>query len=255
MNLDIWFSWYKKILDEFGFSKNADEKSAEMLNNLLNSHGFLDPHKIKIKNKVIVFGAGPSLKQNINDLKKLNSDDFTLISADGATTALLEENIIPNIIVTDLDGKMDDIIEANNKGAILVVHAHGNNIDKIKKYFPKLQNIMGTTQSIPLEKVYNFGGFTDGDRCIFLAVELGVKSIILAGMDFGDVVTKYSRPDLEKHEDKADKIKRGKLKYAKKLTEWAAENEMVEIVNISRGERLKNVKNIDIMEFKNYFCK
>ncbi|MGF7118561.1 putative Rossmann fold enzyme [Methanobacterium oryzae] len=242
--MDIWFSWYKTILDEFGFSQDDDEKSAIILNKLLKKHNGLNKDKINIKNKVIVFGAGPSLKKNIIELKKIDLNNFTLISADGATTALLEEDIIPDIIVTDLDGKMDDIIKANNEGAILVIHAHGNNIEKVEKYVPTLQRILGTTQSIPLENVYNFGGFTDGDRCIFLASEFGANLIILAGMDFGKIVTKYSRPDLENSEDTADEIKTKKLKFAKELTEWAAENENVNILNISGGEKLENVKNV-----------
>lgn len=244
MNLDIWFSWYKEILNEFGFSQNDDEKSAKLLNNLLKNLNGLNKDEIKIKNKVIVFGAGPSIKRNITELKKLNLSDFSLIAADGATTALLEENIIPDIITTDLDGDMDDIIKANKGGAILVVHAHGNNIEKIEKYIPKLKRIFGTTQSTPLENVHNFGGFTDGDRCIFLAVELGAKFIVLAGMDFGKIVTKYSRPDLADLNDKADEIKVMKLKYAVKLIEWIAKNEDVKIVNMSHGERLHGIEDI-----------
>jgi uncharacterized Rossmann fold enzyme len=257
MDLDTWFSWYDVILKEFGFSRGDDEKSAEILNNLLDEDNSSCIAEINIKDKAIIFGAGPSLKRNIDELKELNQleelnlNKFTLIAADGATTALLEEDIIPDIIVTDLDGKMDDILEANNEGAILAVHAHGNNMDKIKEYISKLKWILGTTQSIPLENVYNFGGFTDGDRCIFLAIELGAKSIVLAGMDFGKIVTKYSRPDLKNFEDKADEIKEKKLKYAKKLTEWAAENENVEIVNISGGESIKGVMDIEINDLKN----
>jgi uncharacterized Rossmann fold enzyme len=257
MDLDTWFSWYDAILKEFGFSRGDDEKSAEILNNLLDEDNSSCIAEINIKDKAIIFGAGPSLKRNIDELKELNQleelnlSKFTLIAADGATTALLEEDIIPDIIVTDLDGKMDDILEANNEGAILAVHAHGNNMDKIKEYISKLKWILGTTQSIPLENVYNFGGFTDGDRCIFLAIELGAKSIVLAGMDFGKIVTKYSRPDLKNFEDKADEIKEKKLKYAKKLTEWAAENENVEIVNISGGESIKGVMDIEINDLKN----
>lgn len=250
MNLDIWFSWYKIILDEFGFSRDEDEKSAIILNNLLKEHNGLNKDKIKIKDKVIVFGAGPSLKKNIIELKELNLNDFTLISADGATTALLEENIIPDIIVTDLDGRLEDIVKANNEGAILVVHAHGNNIEKIEEYIPMLQRILGTTQSVPLENVYNFGGFTDGDRCIFLGAELGADLIILAGMDFGKIVTKYSRPELENSEDMADEIKTKKLKFAKELTKWAAKNENIEIVNISGGESVDGVINITIDDIK-----
>ncbi|MEN4005992.1 MAG: 6-hydroxymethylpterin diphosphokinase MptE-like protein [Methanobacterium sp.] len=246
MDFDIWSSWYDIILKEFGFSRQGDEKSAEILNGILYEHNSLCIGEISIKDKVIVFGAGPSLKKNIIELKELNLNMFTLIAADGATTALQEENIIPDIIVTDLDGKMDDIIEANNEGAILVVHAHGHNIDKIKKYVPKLKRVLGTTQSVPLENVYNFGGFTDGDRCVFLAIELEAKLIVLVGMDFGKIVTIYSRPDLEGSEGKADKIKQKKLKFAKKLIEWALENEKTEIVNMSGGEKIKGVKNINV---------
>jgi|GEM_PF-6661824 len=38
----------------------------------------------------------------------------------------------------------------------------------------------------------------------------------------------------------------GKLKFAKKLTEWAVKNEKVEIVNISDREKIKGVKNINV---------
>lgn len=35
MNFDVWFSWYKEILDAFNFNREMDEKSAEILNKLL----------------------------------------------------------------------------------------------------------------------------------------------------------------------------------------------------------------------------
>jgi len=248
MNLDIWFSCYRKIVDEFGFSRSDDEKCAQILRDLLKEHKGMNKDQIRVKEKVIVFGAGPSLKRNIIELKELNLKYFTLIAADGAATALLEEDVIPDIIITDLDGKMDDIIECNHKGSILVVHAHGNNMDKIQKYVPKLKNILGTTQSVPLENVYNFGGFTDGDRCIFFAVEFGAKFIALAGMDFGKIVTRYSRPDLKDSIDRADEIKAMKLEYAKKLTEWVAENEKVDMVTISGGDKLKGIPKVKVNE-------
>ncbi len=251
MNLAIWFSWYEEILREFGFPRADDEKSAQILNNLLKSSDGLSPSDIPMKNDVIVFGAGPSIKRNIKEIKILNLSQFTIIAADGATTALLEENIIPNIVVTDLDGEMMDIIHANQKGSFIVVHAHGNNIKKVNKFVSCLQRIMGTTQSTPLENVYNFGGFTDGDRALFMAVELGASNIIMAGMDFGKRVTKYSRPDMEKSEGKADDVKKLKLEYAKSLVEWIAANEDVTIYNISQGEKLKGVLDVNVNDLNN----
>lgn len=243
MELTLWMEWYQLILEDFGFKRDDDERSAESLNHVLDDIGALMPQDIPIKSRVIVFGAGPSLKPNLTILKTINLDEFTLIAADGATTALLEEDIIPDIIVTDLDGRMDDIFYANQQGALMVVHAHGNNPEQIEKYTAKLTNVMGTTQSKPLASVYNFGGFTDGDRCVFLAIALGAREIILSGMDFGRMVTHYSRPDQE--DGPADMVKRKKLRWAKKLVKWAALNSEVRFVNISSGEMVEGVEDIN----------
>lgn len=241
MNLAIWLSWYEDLLGDFGFSRQDDEESAKLLDKFLESYGGLKPEDIPMQKEAIVFGAGPSIKSNIKEIKNLNLSEYTLISADGATTALLEEDIVPDIIVTDLDGEMKDIICANHEGAFLVVHAHGDNMEKLKEFLPHLNRVLGTTQSTPLSNVYNFGGFTDGDRALFLAVELGAEYIILAGMDFGKEVTRYSRPDMTESEGQADEIKELKLKHAKKLVEWVAKNEDVTILNISHGERVEGV--------------
>ena len=56
--------------------------------------------------------------------------------------------------------------------------------------------------------------------------------MILAGMDFGDVVTRYSRPNIETELAKADDFKRKKLKYAEKFTRWIIENENVDVINL-----------------------
>ncbi len=244
MEIETWMKWYKEILQSFGFEKEDDEKSASYLNDYLKNqiNNFEENKKaislrdLPTSENMIVFGAGPSLKKHLKQLKKEISEDadkFILISADGATTALMEENIVPHIIVTDLDGKLEDILNANSQGAFLVVHAHGNNQDALKENLIDLKNVLGTTQSYPLKYAYNFGGFTDGDRAVFLAVELGAKKIIMAGMDFGEVVTKYSRPDMEDALGPADDIKKLKLKYAEKLVEWIEHNEDVSIYNLA----------------------
>ncbi len=237
MDFGIWQNWYEEILDDFGFIKEDDINSAKALDDLLFDLNTLTldelydkVHNCRDTDKFIVFGAGPSLKKNIIELKEnVNLNDYILIAADGATTALIEEKLIPDIVVTDLDGKIDDILLANNSDSAVVVHAHGNNLENIIKYVPFFDNILGTTQAQPHGNLYNFGGFTDGDRAIFLAVALGAKKILLAGMDFGDIVTQYSRPGNEKFLQKADDIKKKKLEYAKKLTEWINENEDVKL--------------------------
>jgi hypothetical protein len=204
-----WNEWkwiYEEILKDFGFDRKKDEEAARILNELLMARD----EKVNIERlirsrEVFVCGNGPSLKYDISLLDSKRGKTF--IAADGTTSTLLARDILPHVVVSDLDGNMDDIIYANKMGAVIVVHAHGDNIEALKKFVPKLRNIIGTTQAKPFGKLFNFGGFTDGDRCVFLAKELGATSIKLLGFDFGDMGVGES--------------KRKKLKWAEKLVRAA----------------------------------
>ncbi|MBO6123414.1 MAG: DUF115 domain-containing protein [Methanobrevibacter sp.] len=237
MEFGLWEKYYTEILDDFGFIRKNDEESARLLDEILSTEGCLTLDDLSaivgFSDKYIVFGAGPSLKDHIKVLKEdYDLRDYVLVAADGATTALIEERIVPDIVATDLDGKLDDILLANIRGANIIVHAHGDNTDRIASVTPFFNNVLGTTQSQPIGNLYNFGGFTDGDRALFLAVALGASQITLAGMDFGDVVTKYSRPNIETETARADDFKKKKLKYAEKFTQWIIENEDAEVINM-----------------------
>lgn len=237
MEFGLWEKYYKEILDDFGFSRENDEASAKLLDEILSTEGCLTLDElgeiVGFSNKFIVFGAGPSLKEHILMLKNdYDLKDYVLVAADGATTAMIEERVVPDIVATDLDGNIDDILLANLRGANMVIHAHGDNIERIASLTPFFTSILGTTQAQPIGNLYNFGGFTDGDRALFLAVALGAEEITLAGMDFGDVVTKYSRPNLESDLGQADDFKKKKLLYAEKFTQWICDNESVTMVNL-----------------------
>ncbi|WP_409199994.1 6-hydroxymethylpterin diphosphokinase MptE-like protein [Methanobrevibacter sp. DSM 116169] len=234
MQMSEWQIWYEKILNDFNFSLKDDEDSAIILSKLLDGISFLKINDLidtfESYDKAIVFGAGPSLLKHIQIIKNCQDlEDYILIAADGASSALLSENLVPDIIVTDLDGKLEDLYKANKKGSIMVIHAHGNNSNEISEHTLKFNNILGTTQSKPIKNLYNFGGFTDGDRAIFLAVDLNVSEIVLAGMDFGNIVTKFSRPNILNDTEIADDIKIKKLKYAECLTQWIVDNENIKI--------------------------
>lgn len=237
MEFGLWEKYYIEILDDFGFSREGDEESAKLLDEILSTEGCLTLNDlgeiVRFSDKYIVFGAGPSIKEHISMLKE-NYDlkDYVLVAADGATTAMIEQKIVPDIVATDLDGNIDDILLANLRGANIVIHAHGDNIERIASLTSFFNNVLGTTQAQPIGNLYNFGGFTDGDRAIFLAVALGASEITLAGMDFGDIVTKYSRPNISNALEEADDFKKKKLRYAEKFTNWVAENENVEIINL-----------------------
>ena len=235
VSFNNWDCWYDKILDDFAFSREDDLLSAKFLDDKIRDNQIFNLQDIGVTNQCIIFGAGPSIKHHIAYIKKhLDITKYTLIAADGANSALIEEDIFPDIIVTDLDSKMEDIIKSNQKKSILFVHAHGDNIDKLEKFLPELKNIVPTCQCESFGNLYNFGGFTDGDRAVHIAVyALKMKKIILAGMDYGNIVTRYSRPKISKKCMEADDFKKKKLIYARKLINSIKKNNaQIEITNL-----------------------
>jgi len=210
-----WKPFYEKIVNDLKLNFEKDKDAAFLLDSILSNKKIVSIKRLEnlIKNKeIIVFGAGHTLEKSILKHKKF-IENKVKISADGATSALIKHNIIPDIIVTDLDGKISDLLYANNKGAIVIIHAHGDNIEKIKNYVETFKGkILGTTQIDPtsFKKLYNFGGFTDGDRAIFLANHFKAKKIFLTGFNFDENIGEFSFPDKK---DKTMKLK--KLKWCK----------------------------------------
>ena len=211
-----WEPFYKKILADFNFSIEKDKQSAYLLNELLQKK----PAAINKLNDLIdgkevyVFGAGPSLESSIIKHKNRFTKSV-IVAADGATSALMKHNIVPDVVVTDLDGNMPDQQQANSEGSLIVIHAHGDNIEQIKTETPNFKgDIIGTTQTDPqfYSNLYNFGGFTDGDRAVFLANHFHAKNIWLLGFDFSDKIGNYS---FAEHKNKEIKLK--KLQWCKYL--------------------------------------
>lgn len=212
MDFDSWEPIYLEILEDFGFSRERDEEAAKILSQMLPpSEPVLQEARVRISGKsAVICGNAPSLAKDIESLKKAAKiSDFAFIAADGATAVLLRGGIVPDIVVTDLDGPFPEILRAHGKGSLVVVHAHGDNLDAIQLHVPKLKRVLGTTQSRPLKNVYNFGGFTDGDRCVFLAVALFAESIKLVGFDFED--------------ERVTPRKKKKLAWARRLIDKALE--------------------------------
>jgi uncharacterized Rossmann fold enzyme len=234
-----WKPIYKRIAKDFKLTEKKEKISAETLNSLLQNRNLNPIKHLKelIENKeVIIFGTGPSLEETLEK----NKDDFVgklKIVADGATSPLLKENIWPDIIVTDLDGKISDQIHANLNGTIAIIHAHGDNLNQIQKHIPEFKGeLIGTIQidPEPYDNIYNFGGFTDGDRAIFIATHFKAKKIDLVGFDFTGEIGTYSFTN-----KKDENIKLKKLDWCKKLIELLNEkNHNIEYLKIFNNYQL-----------------
>lgn len=254
MELSTWLPHYREIVKRLDLSWDEDQKAAEVLSALIDDN-FTPLERLRAEiadRNVIVFGAGPSL---IDDLEGLNRTSllskFVLVSADGATSALLEKvGTRPQVIATDLDGKVEDQIRASEEGSIVVVHAHGDNVPALRRYVPRFRRRLGSTQVEPRKGVYNFGGFTDGDRAVFLSLELGASALVLAGMDFGVSVGTYSKP-----QPYSLGLKVAKLSIGLELLEWlAADITGIPLYNVTRkGVPIKGFKKIEVAELKRLF--
>jgi len=249
MTIVGWESKYKEILKDFGYTRKDDSKSCKLLDSLLPKKTQVIQIKDLIEKKpVFVVGAGPSLPSCIPILKKHKK--ITKIVADGAARAIIENGLKLDIVVTDLDGDIKTLKKAGKTNTIMVVHAHGDNTKKIS-LVKNFKNCIGTTQTKSTGMIHNFGGFTDGDRCVFLANHFKAKKIILLGMDFGTRIGKYSKSTVVNRTIKIAKLRRGK-----KLLEWLAKKSGSELYSTTKikGFIKINLRSIDnIITAKNAF--
>jgi uncharacterized Rossmann fold enzyme len=242
MMISGWKKRYLLILKELNYSQKKDKESAIILDSILKKTNTTDKILKLINGKtVFVIGSGPSLSNAIPKLKKLKKS--IKIAADSSLKPLVDNGIIPDIVVTDLDGDENTIKKIAKTKSIFVIHAHGDNIEKLE-LVKKIKNCIGTTQSNPFNKIQNFGGFTDGDRGVFLANYFGAKKIILFGMDFGNRIGKFSNTK------KADrKIKLKKLEIGENLLIWLSTITKSELFTTSKpikGFKKISYKDLDI---------
>ena len=207
MEYSEWEEWYEKICQDMGYSEDDDKRSAQLLADLLSGTeqtGLSMIEKIIRDQNVLIIGP------SINDAGKIESANFdVMICADDAILKCQNAGLMPDIIVTDLDGDIPAILRANRLGALAVIHAHGDNMAAMKEWVPKFTgNIIGTAQCRPPKGLHNFGGFTDGDRAVVMAEHFGAASITLAGFDLEKPVPKPG---------KDPEVKRKKLAWAKKI--------------------------------------
>ena len=194
MEFRAWATDYRRIRQEFGFSLREDEQARDVLLGLLRDHrharlGEEADRSLRARlhgRSVLVVGGGPGPGPFPLPLRLVGNGPWTVLAADGAARTCLRGGHRPDLVVTDLDGDMPHEIEANRRGALLVVHAHGDNIGALRRWVPRLPGpVVGTCAAAPLGGLLNPGGFTDGDRALFLAEAYGARRALLGRFDLG----------------------------------------------------------------------
>ena len=111
-----------------------------------------------------------------------------LLAADGAVGACLDS---PSLVGVFSDGDGGVFLErAAQLGVPIILHAHGDN----QETWNTLLNTWSTFERAPslilthqtrekISGLYNFGGFTDGDRliCFLMALNIPIQNLVLVG--------------------------------------------------------------------------
>ena len=171
--------------------------------------------------KIIIIGAAAT---PLEIIKILNDNSFfVLADGAGAVFSTLDNKLEKEAwarslcVISDGDGGKG-LIQAIDKGIPLILHAHGDNVpswtDIVDYILSKnIEMKIVLTHQLPrrIDGMYNFGGFTDGDRAVCFIHSIGVpkERIVMAGTRT-DIVGQWSGIT-----DK--KLKLSKLKWMEKV--------------------------------------
>ena len=250
-------SSYQKIRKIFDFDQKKDIVARDLLFSLrkdIPAKIVIEALRTRSHNKTMIFfGAGPSLTRMLPPLINIfknQRQNFFLITADGATRALNEADITPDLIVSDLDGLSATQLQTNLElGSIASILGHGDNLDLINKFKSIIStspNLICTTQVQSRFPIINPGGFTDGDRGLFLFHHITSLSIPfhLIGYDFGNTIGRYSKPTYEADQP-INEFKSKKLEICRELLNDLQQDEHRKLIFItipSQCERFNLIK-------------
>ncbi len=192
MEYPRWAPLYRRIADDLHLPFEREVAAGRALRDLLPARGRHDATaratgRLRAK-EVVVVGLGPGAGPPPLWRRREGADPLAVVAADGAAAVCLDAGIVPDVVVTDLDGPVPAEIAANARGAFIVVHAHGDNGAALEEWVPQFPGALaGSWAGPPDDELLDVGGFTDGDRAAYLAAAAGARSILLWGFDFDRV--------------------------------------------------------------------
>jgi len=200
VEFEDWEPIYEAVLADFGYDRVADEAARDWLAERVEP---FEVEELDLGGTVAVAGAAPGLEDEVAAVREADA----VVAASDAGVRLAAAGVVPDLVVTDLDGDPEGTVPLARDGVPVAVHAHGDNREVLARYLPAFpsERVLGTTQAEPVGPVVNYGGFTDGDRAAFLADALGAERLVFPGWDFDAV---------------AEEVKARKLAWAGRLLRW-----------------------------------
>lgn len=214
MEYDKWVRTFRDIKQDFPeLDFSLDREARDLLYGMVDefaARSARDMVRYHVRDKDVTIVGAAGVEESELDV------GGTLIACDGACVNLNELGVRAEVAVTDLDSPVNEIWNCLKPEGVAVVHGHGDNLDILGSELPDLMSetaVLPTTQVEEKGHVGNFGGFTDGDRAVFLALHFKPRSIRLVGYDF-------SSPGEYSFHNEAE-IKKRKLEWANRLVDMA----------------------------------
>jgi 2-amino-4-hydroxy-6-hydroxymethyldihydropteridine diphosphokinase len=188
-----WAPVYAELSAELGLPFAREEEAFARLKEVLPDEARVDPLGRVARRlggrEVVVVGLAPDAGPPPLWRRPAAADRLAVVAADGATSPCLAAGLVPDVIVTDLDGPVPAELTASQRGSLVVVHAHGDNQAAVAQWVPEFPGeLVGSWAGPPRDGVIDVGGFTDGDRAVYLAEHAGARRVLLWGFDFDRVV-------------------------------------------------------------------
>ena len=203
-----WEEWapiYGAIRSSFGYDEAGDQYARDELAARLPDSvlGLADLPDMSGQS-VAIAGAARRLRHELSTAAEAE----VVVAASSAARVLDEAGIAIDLVVTDLDGTPETAVALAEAGTPVAIHAHGDNRALLGRWVPAFppESIFPTTQTRPIPRVENPGGFTDGDRAAFIAAACGGRRFRFPGWEFDDPAIPLA--------------KRQKLDWAERLLYW-----------------------------------
>jgi len=184
-NVSWWWSIYKKIVEDIGINKKSDEEATIVAAKALQSYGKKFDKNLE-KARKIIYGKSVAVIGAHESFLEQQIPEDVIIAADGSFNGLIYTGRIPQILVTDFDGANINLVKRYRP--VVFAHVHGDNLKRYLESVPEvIETIVPTTQTYPFKPFYNFGGFTDGDRAVIIAIYLGASKVKVYGFNITQI--------------------------------------------------------------------
>ncbi|MFB6269483.1 MAG: 6-hydroxymethylpterin diphosphokinase MptE-like protein [Halobacterium sp.] len=202
MEYEDWRPVYEALLSEFGYPEQGDERARDVLAEYVRP---FDLTRLDCAGRRVAVAGGADC---LSEETEVAAAADRVFAASTAVDVLSDAGVDVDLMVTDLDKNPETARRLTASGVPVAAHAHGDNVPAVREHVPTFDadHVLGTTQTEPVDSVYNFGGFTDGDRAAFLADHLDAAELVFPGWDFDDASVG------------AEKAK--KLAWAERLLYW-----------------------------------